>query len=155
MQFRRVVTGHDAGGNAIVKSDEVVGTTPLREGVNAKVMWTTEGFPVDNSGDADESLRVTGTFHPNGTVFRLVEFLPGAQPRNHRTDSIDYGVVVSGQMHMELDQETVVLNAGDVVVQRGTIHNWVNKGPAPCVMAFILIDAKPVDVGGKVLHAAG
>ena len=155
MEFRRVITGHDASGKAIVKSDALVSTTPLREGVNAKVMWTSEGFPVDNSGDADESLRVTGTFHPNGTVFRLVEFLPGAQPRNHRTDSIDYAVVVSGELDMELDEETVHLKAGDVLVQRGTIHNWVNKGPGPCVVAFVLIDAKPVAAGGKVLHAAG
>jgi quercetin dioxygenase-like cupin family protein len=88
-------------------------------------------------------------------VFRVVQFMPGATPRNHRTDSIDYGIVISGQLDMELDVGTVHLKAGDLVVQRGTIHNWVNKGTEPCVMAFVLIDAKPVAVAGKVLHAAG
>jgi gentisate 1,2-dioxygenase len=56
---------------------------------------------------------------------------------------------------MELDDETVHLKAGDVLVQRGTIHNWVNKGTQPCVIAFTLVAAKPVTAGGKVLHAHG
>jgi quercetin dioxygenase-like cupin family protein len=74
----------------------------------------------------------------------------------HRTDSIDYAVVLSGEIDMQLDDGTEVhLRAGDVLVQRGTIHNWINRGTAPCVMAFTLIDAKPVEVGGKMLHATG
>ena len=56
---------------------------------------------------------------------------------------------------MELDDSVVHLKAGDVLVQRGTIHNWINRGSAPCVIAFILIDAKPVEINGKVLHAGG
>ena len=91
----------------------------------------------------------------NGTVFRVVEFAPGVAPRNHRTDSIDYAVVMSGEIDMELDGSVVHLQAGDVLVQRGTIHNWVNRGTWPCVIAFILIDAKPVEIGGKVLNAVG
>ena len=62
----------------------------------------------------------------------------------HRTDSIDYCVVMSGEIDMRLDAETVHLKAGDVVVQRGTIHDWVNNGTEPCMIAFVLIDAKPV-----------
>jgi quercetin dioxygenase-like cupin family protein len=114
-----------------------------------------ESFPVDNTGAADEGLRKTGTTLGNGTVFRVVEFAPGVAPRVHRTDSIDYAVVISGEIDMELDNSVVHLKAGDVLVQRGTIHNWVNRGSAPCVIAFVLIDAKPVEVGGKVLHAQG
>jgi quercetin dioxygenase-like cupin family protein len=91
----------------------------------------------------------------NGTVFRVVEFAPGVAPRNHRTDSIDYAVVVSGEIDMELDDSVVYLKAGDVVVQRGTIHNWVNRGTRPCTIAFVLIDARPVEINGKVLHAEG
>jgi quercetin dioxygenase-like cupin family protein len=64
-------------------------------------------------------------------------------------------MVLSGEIYMELDGATVHLKAGDVLVQRGTIHNWVNRGTEPCVMAFVLIDAKPVEVGGKVLNAVG
>jgi len=62
---------------------------------------------------------------------------------------------MSGEIDMELDDSVVHLKAGDVLVQRGTIHNWVNRGTAPCVIAFTLIDAKPVEVGGKVLNAVG
>ena len=68
---------------------------------------------------------------------------------------IDYAVVMSGEIDMELDDSVVHLKTGDVLVQRGTIHNWVNRGIQPCVIAFILIDAKPVEAGGKVLRAEG
>jgi len=119
------------------------------------VVWTTESFPVNNTGDADQGQRQVGTTLNNGTVFRIVEFAPGVAPRNHRTDSIDYAVVVSGEIDMELDDSVVHLKAGDVLVQRGTIHNWVNRGTQPCVIAFVLIDAKPVDIDGKVLNAVG
>ncbi|HEY8683980.1 MAG TPA: cupin domain-containing protein [Chloroflexota bacterium] len=156
LQVRRVVTGHDAEGHAIVAIDEVSkNVTSARPGTSACVVWTSESFPVDNTGESDEGLRQPGTTIANGTVFRLVEFGPGNSPRVHRTDSIDYAVVVSGEIDMELDDSIVHLRSGDVLVQRGTIHNWVNKGSVPCVIAFILIDAKPVAIGGKVLHAQG
>ena len=156
VQVRRVVTGHDAKGRAVVKIDEVSkNITSNRPGASACVVWTTESFPVNNTGDADEGLRKVGTTLKNGTVFRVIEFAPGVAPRNHRTDSIDYAVVVSGEIDMEVEDAVVHLKAGDVLVQRGTIHNWVNRGTQPCVMAFILIDAKPVDVDGKVLNAVG
>jgi mannose-6-phosphate isomerase-like protein (cupin superfamily) len=74
-------------------------------------------------------------------VFRVIEFEPGVAPRNHRTDSIDYAVVVSGEIDMEMDDTIVHLKAGDVLVQQGTIHNWVNKGTEPCVIAFVLISS--------------
>jgi len=106
-------------------------------------------------GDADEGLRQVGTTLKNGTVFRVVEFGPGVAPRNHRTDSIDYAVVLSGEIDMELTDSVVHLKAGDVLVQRGTIHNWVNPATQPCVIAFVLIDAKPVEADGKVLNAVG
>lgn len=156
LQLRRVVTGHDANGHAIVKIDEISkNLVSARPGSTACVVWTTESFPVDNTGEADEGLRKTGTTLSNGTVFRVVEFAPGVASRVHRTDSIDYAVVISGEIDMELDNSIVHLKAGDVLVQRGTIHNWVNRGNTPCVIVFVLIDAKPVEVGGKVLHAQG
>jgi quercetin dioxygenase-like cupin family protein len=156
LQVRRVVTGHDADGRAVVKIDElsknIVSGRPRQ---SACVVWTTESFPVDNTGDADEGVRQVGTTLNNGTVFRVVEFAPGVAPRNHRTDSVDYAVVMSGEIDMELDGTVVHLKTGDVLVQRGTIHNWINRGAEPCVMAFVLIDAKPVEVGGKMLRAEG
>ena len=99
-------------------------------GAHAAVIWTTEGFPVDNDSSADASGRKVGTTLDNGTVFRVVSFGPGVTPRNHRTDSIDYATVLSGEIDMELDGTSVHLKAGDLLVQRGTIHNWVNKGTA-------------------------
>ena len=156
LQLRRIVTGHDATGRAVVKIDEVSkNQTSGRPGRSACVVWTTESFPVDNTGEADGGKRQVGTTLKNGTVFRVVEFMPGVSPRVHRTDSIDYAVVMSGEIDMELDDSVVHLKAGDVLVQRGTIHNWVNRGAEPCVIAFVLIDAKPVEIGGKVLHAEG
>src|SRR6185437_5675000 len=128
-KLRRVVTGHDSTGRAIVMIDEnVTNAASRRPGSTASVVWTTESFPVDNSGDEDGSRRDVGTFHKNGTVFRVIEFAPGVAPRNHRTDSIDYAVVLSGEIDMILDGTEVRLKAGNVLVQRGTIHNWVNRG---------------------------
>jgi quercetin dioxygenase-like cupin family protein len=156
LQFRRVVTGHDENGRAVVKIDEMAKNfTSGRPGATACVVWTTQGFPVDNNGQEDESRRQTGTTLDNGTVFRVLELAPGSSPRNHRTDSIDYAVVMSGEIDMELNGSTVHLKAGDVLVQRGTIHNWVNRGSEPCVIAFVLIAAKSVTAGGKVLPAQG
>jgi quercetin dioxygenase-like cupin family protein len=68
---------------------------------------------------------------------------------------VDYAVVISGEIDMELDGETVTLKAGDVIVQRGTIHNWVNRSNAPATVAFVLVAAKPVTAGGKTLAAIG
>jgi quercetin dioxygenase-like cupin family protein len=156
LTIRRVVTGHDKNGRAVVSIDESVkNATQTRPGAEAAVIWTSEGFPVDNDGSADTSIRKVGTTLANGTVFRVVSFGPGVSPRNHRTDSIDYATVISGEIDMELDGASVHLKAGDVLVQRGTIHNWVNKGTAPCVIAFVLVAAKPVTAGGKVLNAVG
>jgi mannose-6-phosphate isomerase-like protein (cupin superfamily) len=156
LQFRRVVTGHDVTGRAVVKIDEIAkNLVSARPGATASVVWTTEGFPVDNDGDEDEGRRKTGTTLDNGTVFRILELAPAVSPRNHRTDSIDYAVVMSGEVDMELDETSVHLKAGDVLVQRGTIHNWINRGTEPCVIAFVLIAAKPVTAGGTVLRAQG
>jgi mannose-6-phosphate isomerase-like protein (cupin superfamily) len=157
LAIRRVVTGHDQQGRAIVAIDEIArNVVQTRPGAQAAVIWTTEGFPIDNDGDTDSSSRKVATTLANGSVFRVVSFGPGVAPRNHRTDSIDYAVVISGEIDMELDDgNSVHLKAGDVMVQRGTIHNWVNRGTAPCVIAFTLIAAKPVSAGGKTLNAVG
>jgi quercetin dioxygenase-like cupin family protein len=156
LRVRRVITGHDATGKAVVKIDEVAtNATSGRPGATSVNVWTTEGFPVDNDGGADEGQRKVATTLPNGTIFRIIEFAPGLAARNHRTDSIDYIVVISGEIDMDLDGTMVHLQAGDVMVQRGTIHNWINRGTTPCVLAVILVDARSVTAGGKVLAAQG
>ena len=156
LNIRRVVTGHDDQGRAKVLIDETVkNVLSPRPGALYSVIWSSEGFPASNDGDEDPSGKKIGTTIPGGSVFRVVSFGPGVAPRNHRTDSIDYAVVISGEIDMVLDTETVHLKAGDVLVQRGTIHNWVNKGKEPCVIAFTLIASKPVTAGGKPLPAHG
>ena len=156
LNVRRVITGHDASGKAVVTIDEVAkNVTSGRPGASAVNIWTTEGFPVNNDGADDEGQRKVATTLANGTIFRIIEFAPGLAARNHRTDSIDYIVVMAGEIDMELDGSTVHLKAGDVMVQRGTIHNWVNRGTAPCVLTVVLIDARSVEAGGKVLPAVG
>ena len=158
LPIRRVVTGHDEQGNAVVKIDEVV--SHWRDGrPGAKVcnVWTTDTAPANNSGDADGGKREGKfTMINNGSVFRILEFKPGLEARMHRTDSIDYIVVMSGEIDMELDNGVEVhIKAGDVMVQRGTVHNWINRGTESCVLAVILIHADPVVAGGKTLEAHG
>jgi quercetin dioxygenase-like cupin family protein len=96
--------------------------------------------PSSEDGE-DQGAREIGTTIQNGSVFRVVEYERGVTSRNHRTDSIDYAVVMSGEIDMEMDEIVVHLKAGDVLVQRGTIHNWVNHGTAPCVIAFVVISS--------------
>ena len=134
LRIRRVVTDHDEQGRAIVASDEVRSNVVSgRPGHQRCDLWS----------GAD------------GTIFRLVEYQPGVAPRNHRTETIDYAVVLSGEIEMELEGSVVRLRAGDVLVQQGTIHNWVNRGTRACVIAFVLVAAQPVERGGKRLHAVG
>ena len=155
LEVRRVVTGHDSQGKAIVRIDHNESSPPQAiGGVDFVTVWSTAGFPVDNSGDADEASFVSGVTRPGGTHFNVAQVHPGNQLVPHRTSTIDYAVVISGEIDMELDEgETVHLRAGDVLVQRGTWHTWINTGNEPCVIAFALIDAQPVTAGGRTLEA--
>jgi quercetin dioxygenase-like cupin family protein len=154
LTIRRVVTGHDESGRAVVTIDETCrNVVSGRANHQACVVWSTGEFPTDNDAKVDGRTRAVATTDQNGTVFRVIEYAPGVAPRNHRTESIDYAVVMSGEIDMEMDGTTVHLKAGDVLVQRGTIHNWVNRGTSPCVIAFVLVAAKPVQRAGTVLAA--
>ncbi|MGB9056264.1 MAG: cupin domain-containing protein [Pseudolabrys sp.] len=157
LQIRRVVTGHSAEGRARIEIDEnVKNVISNRPGALSSVIWTTKGFPVNNDGFEDPTSGSFKTTVEGGTVFRVVRYQPGVAARNHRTDSIDYAVVISGAIEMELDDGVVVkLKAGDVLVQRGTVHNWVNRGTEDCVVAFVLISATPVKAGIISLEAVG
>src|SRR6202049_4111975 len=116
-------------------------------------------MPVDNSDDSDAAQRNGFVTRYNyvgtgqGTVIRITEFAPGAPKFMHRTETVDYALLLSGECDLELDSgEVAHLKAGDIVVQRGTMHAWVNNGTAPCVFAFILIDAEPANVAGQELR---
>jgi quercetin dioxygenase-like cupin family protein len=156
--IRRVVTGHDAQGKAVVQIDAPCGDfAQARPNGFVYNIWTTDTHPANNDGDADAGRRPgVFTMVPDGTVFRILDFHPGVSQRVHRTDTIDYIVVMSGEIDMELETgEEVHLRAGDVMVQRGTVHNWINRGSVPCVMAIVLVHAKSVQAGGRSLEAFG
>src|SRR5206468_6353247 len=161
LQVRRVVTGHDANGKAIVASDECMKgvSAPARPYISRCEIWSTDEMPVDNSEAAAAAQRKGFVTRYNyvgtgqGTVVRITEFAPGAPKFMHRTETVDYALLLSGECDLELDSgEVAHLKPGDVVVQRGTMHAWVNHGPAPCVFAFILIDAEPATVAGQELR---
>lgn len=156
MKIRRIVTGHTGDGKATVAVDEVsTDVVSFRPGAIICNLWSTDRLPADNQASGDGAKQMRGTAHPEGSVFRIIEFAPGVAPRNHRTQSLDYAIVLSGEIDMDLDGEVVHLRAGDALVQRGTIHNWINRGNLPCVIAFVLIGAEPLRIGGATLEAKG
>jgi quercetin dioxygenase-like cupin family protein len=156
MQIRRVVTGHKTDGKATVLIDEMSkDLVSFRKGANVYNIWSTKNLPANNDDATDGAKGIAGTTVKGGSVFRVIEYEPGVLPRNHRTDSIDYAIILKGEIEMELEDECVRLRAGDVLVQRGTIHNWVNRSNETCIIAFVLIDALPATIGGARANAVG
>lgn len=173
LPVRRVVTGHDESGKAVVVADSEATMTlerPTRPGVALTNLWQTPKVPAEMRGP-EEALSGDFVLHPpkGGTIFRIVEFWPedpealaevdgreafaamgaahnvveGARhPYMHRTDTVDYAVVIEGEIDMLLDDSEVHMKAGDTVVQRGTNHAWSNRGDKVCRIAFILVDAE-------------
>jgi mannose-6-phosphate isomerase-like protein (cupin superfamily) len=169
-EVRRVVTKIDASGKAVVMLDGQVQLTSFRSPNPASEIWVTESSPPDFSWTADRGKTKVGLVPPkNGTIFRIVEFVPttlkietmdintmmkvvgdhapakGLPPRHpmmHRTRSVDYAIIMSGEIDMLMDEGEVHLKAGDVVVQQATNHAWVNRSGKPCRVAFILMDSQ-------------
>jgi quercetin dioxygenase-like cupin family protein len=155
--IRRVVTGHDHNNVAKVIMDG--GATNHKggaSGAQSTLIWITEGAPAEMPvGEKVEDLgaRILGTPPPpNGTRFCVITFPPGNPGRMHRTETIDYVIVMQGELDMEMDHSTVKLKAGDVMVQRGTNHAWVNRGKEVARAAFVLIDAKPLGIGHPIVR---
>lgn len=177
-RIRRVVTGHDQNGKAIVISDGLapaVRTNPLRPGHISVDLWKTDASPVIVKKDEPDPTAGAKQIHPprQGTVFRISEIAPepaairnldpaqaqevfkamgnesaatfgrgGRHPMMHRTETVDYAVVLEGEIVMLLDDTDVHLKAGDVVIQRGTNHAWSNRSDKPCRMLYVLIDGE-------------
>ena len=151
---RRVVTGHDADGRAIVVGDEWLTPAIISSGdANFALIWTSAVLPADNNDDTDGRNRPAGLTLHGGSVIRVVDMLPGCVSPMHRTNSLDYGIVLSGAVELELDDGMVTrLGAGDIVVQRGTIHAWRNPSPdQPARIIFVLTEATPRIVDGQPL----
>lgn len=171
--IRRIVTGHDENGKSIITfagpATNVLESAAW-PGSRLSELWVTEEIPVDNNGLEDRGARpIRHDPVPGGSIFRVVEIPPEAQsridtaaafaeigstrlptaedtakhPSMHVTDSIDYLVVISGEMHMIMEDGEILLQPGDCIVQRGTKHAWSNRGTEPCILAAVLIDAHP------------
>ena len=140
---QRVVTGHDANGRAVFKSEDVSPTKIIPSGDAAfLLLWTTQTVPADNNDEVDGRLRPQGLTIDNGSVIRIVDMLPGEQSPMHRTNSIDYGIIVSGEIELELDDGAKrTVRQGGIVIQRGTNHLWRNTTDQPCRIVFVLIEA--------------
>ena len=153
--IRRVVTGHDADNvaKAIIDAPATNARRPP-SGLTSTLMWCTDAMPCDMPvGEAAEDMgaRKLGTPPPpNGTRFAVIDFPPGCPSSMHRTETIDYVIVVSGEIDMDMDDSTVKLKAGDVVIQRGTNHAWANRGTETARIAVVLVDAKPLGIGHAI-----
>ena len=143
LNVRRIVTTHTAEGKAIIGTDEVTSNIQqLRSGNYETLVWVTEESPADVNGE--DSTATPRDIEPpaNGSIFRMLELVPGKEAYMHQTDTIDYAIWMSGKCEMLLDEdEKVDFNQGDVMVQRGTWHGWANPYDEPCQIAFILIGA--------------
>jgi len=153
------ITTHNDSRQATIHSSKTNPALPYPQaGVVMSVAYTTSTMPVDLNDDADlaahSALMSAGTLglvNANGTVCRFVDFAPGNKVLNHRTQSLDYGVVLQGNMHMLLDDgSSTLIKQGDVAVQRATMHGWKNASETEWArMMFVLQDCKPVVVGGE------
>lgn len=141
---RRVVTGHDENGRSVFLSD---GPAPQfqdmsRPGVDFYEVWSTAAEPAPiTAAEPREPNERRPSLGPDGpgSVIRVIDFQPGGNPRMHRTETVDYGIVLEGEITAVLEGTETVLRAGDICVQRGTNHAWHNRSDAVARVAFILL----------------
>jgi mannose-6-phosphate isomerase-like protein (cupin superfamily) len=169
-KLRRVVTGHDDQGRSIIVMDGEAPNSRLLKaagGLQRTEMWETTSAPADNSGNADAGEAINHLPPAaSGTLFRLIEYPPDSvrlksldpaahfghaadqsgkhHPGMHKTDTVDYVVVISGEIYAVMENGEVLLRAGDSLIQRGTNHAWSNRTEQPCVIAFVMVSAKPL-----------
>jgi quercetin dioxygenase-like cupin family protein len=142
---RRVITGLDADGRSRV----------LIDGPAKMVIWSTDETLADNTHTRDTG-GITFRFPAEGTLFAFSDFPPGGGTMMHATDTIDYIVVVAGQVTFITETDETVLHAGDVIVDRGSMHGWRNDGSEPCRLMIALSPARPAGKGATVsgeIHA--
>lgn len=173
-RVRRVLTGHDSAGKSTIIADGQatnVKEMASMPGLALTDLWETTGAPADNNGHADAAARPVRLEPPkNGTILRVVEFPPDAQwrstvnsreafksigaghvadrgsadPMMHKTATVDYAIVLKGEIYAVMEQGETHLKAGDILVQRGTNHSWSVRGAEPAIVAFVLVSAKPL-----------
>jgi mannose-6-phosphate isomerase-like protein (cupin superfamily) len=172
-RVRRVLTGHDAEGRSTFIADgpaQNVKEMASMPGLALTDLWETSDAPANNEGDGDAAARpVRLEPPPRGTILRIVEFPPDSQwrtradareafdsigaqhapdktssdPMMHKTSTVDYIIVLKGEIHAVLENGEKLLRPGDIIVQRGTNHSWSVRGSEPCIIAAVLVSAKP------------
>jgi quercetin dioxygenase-like cupin family protein len=153
--IRRVVTGHDDAGIAKVLIDEPATNAKCPQpGLVSTLIWCTDRAPAAmpmGEHPEDMGARILGTAPPpNGTRLAVIDIPPGNQPHMHRTETVDYVIVLEGEIEMDMDASTVKLGTGDILIQRGTNHAWANRSDKPARVAFVLIDAEPLGIGQPI-----
>jgi mannose-6-phosphate isomerase-like protein (cupin superfamily) len=178
-RVRRVLTGHDQEGKSTIIADGLAPNMkemPSFPGLALTDLWETTSAPADNDGHSDAAARTIHLEPPtNGTIFRIVEFPPdssrpqssdgregfkaigaahaqdkhSSDPMMHKTSTVDYIVVLQGQIYAVLEKGETLLRPGDVFIQRGTNHSWSVRGTEPCVIAVVLVNAAPVPSGKR------
>jgi mannose-6-phosphate isomerase-like protein (cupin superfamily) len=178
-RVRRVLTGHDADGRSTFLADGIAPNMkemPSFPGLALTDLWETSGAPASNAGDGDAADRPIGLEPPrNGTILRIVEFPPdatrpkdsdgsagfkaigaghtqdrhSADPMMHKTSTVDYIIVLKGEIYAVMETGEKLLRAGDILVQRGTNHSWSVRGTEPCIVAAVLVSAQPVGARKK------
>ena len=178
-RVRRILTGHDSEGKSTIIADGQatnVKEMASMPGLALTDLWETTGAPANNDGHADAAARPVRLEPPkNGTILRVVEFPPDAQwrssvnskeafksigaghvadkhsadPMMHKTSTVDYAIVLKGEIHAVMEKGETLMRAGDILVQRGTNHSWSVRGNEPAIVAFILVSAKPLGKAKK------
>ena len=173
-RVRRVLTGHDAEGRSTFVADgEAPNVKEMASmpGLALTDLWETTGAPASNAGEKDAAARPVRLEPPrNGTILRIVEFPPdsawresadakaafksigaghakdkaSSDPMMHKTSTVDYIIVLKGEIYAIMETGETLRRAGDILVQRGTNHSWSVRGNEPCIVAAILVSAKPV-----------
>jgi hypothetical protein len=145
-RIRRIVTGHDGDGKAVVSTDDVIESTSgkIDPNFSATDIWLTKSTPPELDGADPLGAPLPTMPAPGETMLKVLELPPGAKPVMHKTATLDYVIVLAGEVVMALDDGAEVqMRAGDVMIQRATMHGWGNPGPEPCRIAFVLVGADP------------
>jgi mannose-6-phosphate isomerase-like protein (cupin superfamily) len=178
-RVRRVLTGHDAGGRSTFIADgEAPNVKEMASmpGLALTDLWETAAAPASNAGEQDAAARPVRLEPPkNGTILRIVEFPPdsawrggadgaaafksigaghaqdrgSSDPMMHKTSTVDYIIVLKGEIYAVMETGEKLLRAGDILVQRGTNHSWSVRGNEPCIVAAVLVSAKPLGGGSR------
>ena len=144
-KVRRIITSHNAQGKAIVSIDEVVEAKPgiVDKNVSNAFIWSTDSMPCDANAPDPRTKKIELSPARDGTIFRVLELPPGCPPHMHKTETVDYVIMLEGECDMILDDGAEVhMNQGDMMVQNATYHGWTNRSSKPCKIVFVLMDAK-------------